>query len=456
MYAWFKEKLKLRIAAMVRLVPASVSSGMLMSMMSRSITVGLSFLAMAICARILGSASFGIFAFALATMSFAVRVVTLGVPELTVRLIASSDPIMRGATAKSILGFGVGLTLILTLSVAALLFVWLFVQADVDPTLSESLIWALVLALPLAAASSNLSAVLNGLGRIGETVWIGEGLRLLCFLLATGLLFLLGRLAHTPSAFLQLTAFSYAVLTAVLVIRVVTAITSIKPVVKHTSVEVRAWSKAALPIGLFCLTTAAYQQVDVLIIQWLAAPHDVGLYYVAARSANLITFFLAGITVPLAPLIAWHHKNSGPAEIETLCNGSAKLLLATCLPLTASFVAFGGTYLTIVFGDGFRGAHPALAILAIGYLLKSVLELNQVIFFMSGSTRPILISNALGLVINAVGNMMLIPSFGITGAALATAFAMLVTGLIQWHIARKQLKINILLPGQRRERRCTT
>lgn len=428
-----------------RLVPSSVSYGMMMSVISRCLAVALSFLAMAFSARYLGVGAFGTFAVAVAAVTLAVRLVTLGAPELTIRLLASSADSDRRALAQSAVIYGTALSLTITGAVCAIYF-FVARTTEMDGDFFLSLLWAFATVLPLSAIAHNLSAVLNGLGKIGEVVWIGEGLRQSFFLLAAGVSLLVGFLDPSPVALIKLTAYSYAALALVLAMRVRSSIRQLTKTRPQERFSPSKWGKTVVAIGMFGILTAAYQQVDVLMIQWLAGSKDVGLYYAAARSANLVTFLLAGLMVPLAPLVAKLYTERGPEQVERLCNGAAKLLLVTCVPITGFFVIAGQAYLAMVFGETFVAAYPALVILSVGLLAKSVLELNQMVFFMCGSVKPIFISNLIGLGMNAAGNLLLVPRFGISGAAVAAACAMIITGIIQWRLAKHLLGVNIIYP----------
>src|SRR6056297_2613510 len=86
-------------------VPGVVARGMAMGVANRIATIGLSFLATLLLARVLGAEGFGLYAFALSIAAILGRFAGLGLPELIIRLTASAENAARTPTLRGVLRF---------------------------------------------------------------------------------------------------------------------------------------------------------------------------------------------------------------------------------------------------------------------------------------------------------------------------------------------------------------
>ena len=73
------------------------------------------------------------------------------------------------------------------------------------------------------------------------------------------------------------------------------------------------------------------------------------------------------------------------------------------------------------FGEKYISAAPALQILAIGFMFHTLLGLNGLSLVIAGESRFISLSTFIASVLNVVLNALLIPDYGMIGAATATS-----------------------------------
>ena len=101
--------------------------------------------------------------------------------------------------------------------------------------------------------------------------------------------------------------------------------------------------------------------------------------------------------------------------------------------------------LTLVFGNEFAPAAPALLLMCAGNLVSAALGLNGMLLAMSGHERRVTRALFIGLTISLVLAAILVPAWRNIGAAAAFSCAMLVWNLLLWKDARRLLDIDTSL-----------
>ena len=102
---------------------------------------------------------------------------------------------------------------------------------------------------------------------------------------------------------------------------------------------------------------------------------------------------------------------------------------------------FGRDILVFVFGAAYAGGATALAILAFGQFLAVAAGTGSVLLNMSGHEKDVLRVFAISAVTNLAANILFVPSFGMVGAACATACCQLLTNGLLTHFVWRRLKL---------------
>jgi O-antigen/teichoic acid export membrane protein len=187
-----------------------------------------------------------------------------------------------------------------------------------------------------------------------------------------------------------------------------------------------------MPPGLLLLFlvggAALTERLDVMVISALADPEAAGIYSVASRFAALISLGSAAATVRALPLLAEQlGQGARDAAARTLAQASrAALALAATAGLLLAAAA--GPLLGL-FGPGFRGGATALCLLAVAHVALAAGGAASTALIASGNERRIAVVTGLGIVANVTANLLLVPRYGMTGAAAATCATMALTGL---------------------------
>ncbi len=185
------------------------------------------------------------------------------------------------------------------------------------------------------------------------------------------------------------------------------------------SISARTILSISLPMLMTVTTTFIIGQTGVIMLGMFGSEAEIGYYAIAIKLATLTSFMLQAINSISAPSFSELFYKGKIDELFHVAKKSAKLIFWTTSPILVVLLFFGKLILSIVFGKEFGVAYPALVFLVFGQFVNSISGSTGIFMNMTGNQnvfRNIIFAAAL---INIVLNLLLIPDFGINGAAIA-------------------------------------
>ena len=202
--------------------------------------------------------------------------------------------------------------------------------------------------------------------------------------------------------------------------------------------ESDTWRRAAYRLCFMAGMAVINNQADILMLGWLAHPEDVGVYRVAVQGSLLVSFVLAAVNLVIAPQIARLHTQGRHAALQRLLTWSARASLVGSLPIALAFWFIGRLLLERLFGSAFASAYWALAILTFGQMVNVAMGSVGSVLNMTGHERESAIGSTAAACVNVALNAILIPTFGINGAAIAGAISMTLWNVVlAWYVYRR-------------------
>lgn len=165
--------------------------------------------------------------------------------------------------------------------------------------------------------------------------------------------------------------------------------------------------------------------LDVLLLGALATSAQAAVYGAAGRIAVMGTFALAAAGIPLAPQIAHLLARGSRDRAEAVFQAATWWIMVASWPFGLA-VAVYAPLIMRVYGRGFPSGHTALSILSLAMLVQIGTGNNRIVLLMGGKSLWNLLFSGLALVTNVVLNVILIPRYGMNGAAIAWAITILV------------------------------
>jgi O-antigen/teichoic acid export membrane protein len=167
-------------------------------------------------------------------------------------------------------------------------------------------------------------------------------------------------------------------------------------------------------------------QVDTVLVINLLSPSSMGLYAIALSAARLSDLFSGAIVTVLFPKAASLPRQ----QMLELTNRVGRLTFAVILPTIVLNIVTMPYLLPAFFGKAFSGAVPVAQVLALTFILNGTGYVISQAFLSAGKPGVIAIIQAAGLVFVVPLMLVLIPRFGLIGAAWALVLATFLRGAI--------------------------
>lgn len=266
------------------------------------------------------------------------------------------------------------------------------------------------------------------------------------FLLRQGLIALAMLLALAwgapaePAVAVGCTLFATAVAVAVQVAAVLRRLAPVLPAGKR-AYRLREWTAATLPMGLADLAVVLFGFLDVLLLGLFVPAAEVGIYFAATRLLQFVVFAQYAATAATAPRFAEAWARGDRAGLRRLIRGTVRLTGLASLGIGAGLL-IAAPWLLALFGAGFSASFGLLAILVCGAMAQSAFGPAEDLLNMLGAERTAALVSVGALVLAVALNLLLVPRYGVTGAAAAMALAAAARGCAFALVARARLGLS--------------
>ena len=170
--------------------------------------------------------------------------------------------------------------------------------------------------------------------------------------------------------------------------------------------------------------------VDIVMLGILSNATDVGMYHPIDRTAGLVRMILFAFAGIFAPIFSENYFKKNIVGMKESYQSSSKYILTFSLPVYIFLFIFASPMLSL-FGSEFQN-EVALKILLTGIFVQTIFGLGSSTLSMSGNTTFNLINVSIALILNVALNYILIPQYGIIGAALSTAIALFILSILRF------------------------
>ncbi len=219
-------------------------------------------------------------------------------------------------------------------------------------------------------------------------------------------------------------ACTFAALVFGLLIQVTLLLRRIRRVLPAASrnYRVREWAVASLPLAAVDLTLMGFNFVDVILLGFFLPPETVAVYFAATRILQFVVFASYAASAATAPRFTEAKARGDLASLRALVVRTARLTSAAPVPIGAAVLLIAPVLLRL-FGPGFEASFAPLAVLVMGVMAYSLFGPAEDVLNMLGGERLSAAVALTALTVAVVLNLLLIPRYGVMGAAIAMAAA---------------------------------
>lgn len=210
--------------------------------------------------------------------------------------------------------------------------------------------------------------------------------------------------------------------------------------------ETKLWLAVAFPILLMESFVLFLQNTDILVLNAYHPPQDVAIYYAALKTINLITFVHFAVSNAVANRFSAYEARGDREKLGEMMRQSVKWTFWPSLAAALLLLAVGKPLLWL-FGPEFTSAYPVMFILAAGLVIKAMFGPAEFLLNMLGEQKLCALVLFATAMLNILFNLLLIPAFGLIGAASATALSLILAALMFFLAIKIRLKLNIFVLG---------
>jgi O-antigen/teichoic acid export membrane protein len=163
------------------------------------------------------------------------------------------------------------------------------------------------------------------------------------------------------------------------------------------------------------LAATLHLRLDQFLCAYFLTPADVGLYAIAANFANLLLKIPEATGTVMFPRLAGSSERDAHRATTRVCRHTLFVLALGVI----AFAVGGPIAIPLLYGHRFDGAVRPLLILLPGLLMAALYQLLTRNFTSRGKQEINIVAALLALGLNVGLNVLLIPRWGIAGAALA-------------------------------------
>jgi len=179
----------------------------------------------------------------------------------------------------------------------------------------------------------------------------------------------------------------------------------------------------------------AFSQADRLLIAMMLGTASLTYYTLCVQLAQQIHGLVAAAFSFLFPHISAKHEAGNRKGVRSAFRLAVLVNVGLSLSLTAPLVLLGRKILTIWMGPAFAAhSYQVLIILAVGFCTLSLNVVPHFTLLGLGKVRFLSVTNLVGGIISLVGAALLIPPFGLIGAAAARLLYGPVTCVNYWKV----------------------
>jgi len=374
-------------------------------------------------ARNFGPEVYGSFSLAIVILSWAVALVSLGFTEGVLRYVSLYRGKYEFSKIRYILKFSLSLLLFTSIFGGVLLFL---LSTHISQTFfhTNSLIFYLkifAILLPIFVISNIFLSIIRAFEFIGWYSFILNIFQNIIKVAAILLLIYAGLREKSIAVSYFIGVLSILFLSFYVLKFKISALLGKVALSKDSKFKIRhELFSYSWPILFFSMITSLFYWVDSILLGYFKDISRVGFYNAAIPIAMLLLIIPEVFMQLFFPLITKEYSKNNFKLISELSKQVSKWIFALNLPIFFLMVLFPGVFINLLFGAEYLAAENALRFLAIGAFISSISVVSNNLLSMLGKSRIILYDTLASLIITIILNILIIPRYGLNGAAFAT------------------------------------
>lgn len=184
----------------------------------------------------------------------------------------------------------------------------------------------------------------------------------------------------------------------------------------------KLWTSAHRLWIMSVINSAILPWMPLFLLGIWGSTADTGIFGAAVRLATLLTFLLAAVNTVAAPQFSALYEKGDLQSLQWLACRFSLIVITATGPVVVLMV-WQSSWLMGMFGEDFVLGGTALSILLLGHTINAATGSVGYLLMMTGHEKDMRNSSIFAAVLLGSTAMILIPTYGILGAAIASAVA---------------------------------
>lgn len=385
--------------------------------------------------RLAGVYEYGVYSYCLSILGIFLSPITMGFSTLIVRNAAIHQARCEWTLLRGLLGRTIQWGLLVSMLLISIGLVIGGLYNEITPG-SNNVFFVLLMLIPLVTFNEFHSACLRGLrhvilGQLSDQLIVPIAT---LFLTALVYFYIIDTTALTLVGLQILASLcAFFVVSSLLRSRLPPAIQSVK-----ATYQDKFWLHGLLPLMILSGSQQIESEIVILLLGQFVSVESSGIYRICAKGAAVIPFVLFALNMATAPTFSRLYALGNSLELARLAAQTTRYAIYAALPITLLFVVVGDHVLHIFYGPDFVIGAYAMAILSIAKLFSVGTGPTSCLLNSTGYERDNLKTSLIALILTVILSLLLIPSFGLIGAAVASAISLMVRSAINaWFVFRR-------------------
>lgn len=192
--------------------------------------------------------------------------------------------------------------------------------------------------------------------------------------------------------------------------------------------------------AMVCATTI-YTHLDTVMLGFMKTNIDVGYYNVAIKIKTVLVSLVTSLGAVLLPRTAYYIENNLLDEFEKVSKKAMHFVILLSIPLMTYFLIFSKEGIGFMGGKEYAGAIMPMMVLMPTLVIIGITNILGIqVLVPLGKEKVVLYSQMAGAATDIILNMLLIPHYSATGAAIGTLFAEIAVLIVQCVALRNNLQ----------------
>ena len=233
------------------------------------------------------------------------------------------------------------------------------------------------------------------------------------------------------------------------------AVTSLSRIPDTTALrpsEAARWWRFALPWVLISLATDFFFDIDLLLLSHALSREELAIFGVCTRLFSLVSFGVAAVYAVTMPDMFESEANADREAFKRKV-GDANFVASLISIVLFAGMSIVAPLLLMLFGPSFSAGAAPLAVLCLALVVRSVMGPASLVLSIHDRPYASLPFVGMGIGSLVLCNWLLVPAWGLMGAALSALIAITVWSVGLWWVTLRTAQMDVSILQWFRNRR---